>query len=208
MLVCHNASATSSRAIDRYVVVHQCIINSRSCRPNVSSIFDGSGVVDGDGSASSLLGWADLGMRSVMVGGRDSEEKEEALETDEAERDLSRRVRRGRGRYWLTILRSTQCGQLGSEYYRESADRYERGGDHWMQELRCSSGGPRGGNRKGKETNPAFSLQSSLSWSLILPGHHRRETPRGQSGLFWISLRGSIENLWEEEDVKPKKNKT
>lgn len=59
-----------------------------------------------------------------------------------------------------------------------------------MQELRCSSGGPRGGNREGKETNMAFSLQSSLAGSLILPGHHRRERPRGQSGLFWISLRG------------------
>lgn len=53
-----------------------------------------------------------------MVGGGDSDEEVDALDADGAERVLvSRRVRRGRGGYWLAILRSRQRGQVGSEYY-------------------------------------------------------------------------------------------
>jgi hypothetical protein len=64
---------------------------------------------------------------------------------------------------------SKQCGQLGSGYYRESAER-KGGGDHSMRELQiCFSGGPRGWNRG--LTNLAFSLQTPPSESLVLPGH-------------------------------------
>lgn len=81
-----------------------------------------------------------------MVGGRDSEEEEEAVETDGKERDLSKRVRRGRGKYWLTTLRS--------RYYRKSANRYK--GDYSMQKPRCFWCGSR--RNGGRGTNLAFSL--------------------------------------------------
>jgi hypothetical protein len=97
--------------MDLYVLVHQFIINSISCRLQESSDSEPTFAT----GRSSSMSRFDGGTRSVMEGEVETEdsavEAVEPLETEDPERVLlSKRVKRGGGNPSMIMLRSRERG--------------------------------------------------------------------------------------------------